>query len=159
MTELLSIDEAQRRILERVRALPAEPVALELAAGRVLAEPGRAAVDLPPFASSAMDGFALRSADTPATLPVADRIAAGRPAERELQQGEAMAIATGGAVPAGADAVVPIEDVVDRADSVEVPKAVPGGANVRPVGGDVRAGDVVVPAGERLGPAQLGALA
>jgi molybdopterin molybdotransferase len=71
----------------------------------VLAEPARAAVDLPPFASSAMDGFAVRSADTPGTLIVVDRIAAGRPAGQALAAGEAMGIATGGVVPDGADAV------------------------------------------------------
>ena len=82
MAELLTIEEAQRLILERVRPLPAERVRLESAAGRVLAEPATALVDLPPFANSAMDGFALRAADTPGTLPVVERIAAGRPAER-----------------------------------------------------------------------------
>ena len=71
-------------------------------------------VDLPPFASSAMDGFALRAADTPGTLPVAFRIAAGRPATRGLAPGEAMGIATGGVVPDGADAVIPIEYVVQH---------------------------------------------
>ena len=91
------MEEAQRLVLERVQALPAERVPIETAAGRVLAEPASAVVDLPPFASSAMDGFALRAADTPGTLPVVARIAAGRPAQRELRAGEAMAIATGGA--------------------------------------------------------------
>ena len=79
MRELLTIDEALARILEQVRPLSAEPVALERAAGRVLAEPARALVDLPPFASSAMDGYALRAEDTPGTLPIAARVAAGRP--------------------------------------------------------------------------------
>jgi molybdopterin molybdotransferase len=157
--ELLSMQEAQRRILERVRRLPSEVVPIERAAGRVLAEDARASVDLPPFPSSAMDGFALRAEDTPATLPVAARIAAGRPAPRPLAPGQAMAIATGGVVPAGADAVVPIERVVQQDNEVDVPVAVSPGANVRPVGGDVRAGEVVVSAGIRLGPAQLGALA
>ena len=74
-------------------------------------QPARAVVDLPPFASSAMDGFAVRAADTPGRLPVVARIAAGRPAARPLAPGEAMGIATGGVVPEGADAVVPIERV------------------------------------------------
>lgn len=156
---LLSIDEAQERILERVRPLPAEPVPLELAAGRVLAEPTRALVDLPPFASSAMDGFAVRAADTPGTLPIAARIAAGRPAPRALRSGEAMAIATGGVVPDGADAVIPVEYVVTHGNSTEVAEPVAVGANIRPRGGDVRKGAVVVDAGVRVGPAQLGALA
>jgi molybdopterin molybdotransferase len=142
-----------------VRSLPAERVPLDAAAGRVLAEAGLAAVDLPPFASSAMDGFALRAADTPGTLPVVARIAAGRPAERELRAGEAMAIATGGAVPEGADAVIPIEYVVENDNDIELAEPVAPAANVRPRGGDVRAGESVAGAGSRLGPAQLGALA
>src|SRR5215207_3788877 len=99
---LLSMEEAQRLILERVRALEAEPVVLDSAAGRVLAEPATSRVDLPPFDSSAMDGFAVRSCDTPGRLPVRERIAAGQPAGSSLEPGEAMGIATGGAVPGGA---------------------------------------------------------
>ena len=153
------MDEAQRLILERVRPLPAQRVSIEAAAGRVLAEPAAAVVDLPPFASSAMDGFALHASDTPGTLPVVARIAAGRPAERELREGEAMGIATGGVIPAGADAVIPIEYVVDHDNSIEIADPVGPGANVRPRGGDVRAGETVAEAGVLLGPAQLGALA
>ena len=120
MAELLTMEEAQRLILERVRPLPAERVPIEAAAGRVLAEPAGAVVDLPPFASSAMDGFALRASETPGTLPVVARIAAGRPAERELREGEAMAIATGGVIPEGADAVIPLEYVVEHDNSIEI---------------------------------------
>jgi molybdopterin molybdotransferase len=159
VAELLTMEEAQRLILERARPLPAERVPIEAAGGRVLAEPAAAVVDLPPFASSAMDGFALRASDTPGTLPVVARIAAGRPAERELREGEAMAIATGGVVPEGADAVIPIEYVVEHDNSLEIADPVPAGANVRPRGGDVRAGETVAAAGVLLGPAQLGALA
>ena len=159
MAPLLSLEDAQRRILERVVRLPAERVLLEQAAGRVLAEPATAQVDLPPFDSSAMDGFAVRSENTPGRLPVVARIAAGRPAPRELRDGEAMAIATGGAVPEGADAVIPIEDVVEDDNEVEIGGRVEIGANVRPRGGDLRAGDVVAASGGVLGAAQLGALA
>src|SRR5213592_3020248 len=109
---LISIEEAQRLVLSRVERLPVETVPITEAGGRVLAEPGRAAVDLPPFDSSAMDGFALRAADSPGRLPVSFRIAAGSPAPRPIEPGEAMGIATGGAVPAGADAVIPFEYVV-----------------------------------------------
>jgi molybdopterin molybdotransferase len=159
VAELPSIEEAQRMILERVRPLAAEVVRLEEAAGRVLAEPARAVVDLPPFDSSAMDGFALRSADSPGRLGVVAGIAAGRPASRALEPGEAMAISTGGVVPEGADAVIPIEYVVERDNDVEIGEAVAPAANVRPRGGDIRAGDVVVEAGVRLDAARLGALA
>src|SRR3954470_1516135 len=112
MDDLLTIDAALAAVLEHVAVLPAEAVAIEAAAGRVLAEDARAAVDLPPFPSSAMDGFAVRVADVPGKLPVAAPIAAGRPAGRALAPGEAMAISTGGVAPEGADAVVPIERVV-----------------------------------------------
>jgi molybdopterin molybdotransferase len=157
--DLLSMDEALRLVLERVRPLAAESVPLSEAAGRVLAEPAVASIDLPPFDSSAMDGFAVRAADTPGELPVTFRIAAGRPSPHPLSAGEAMGIATGAAVPAGADAVIPVEYVVDHDNTVAIERPVEPGASVRPRGGDARRGDVVVPAGERLGPAQLGALA
>jgi molybdopterin molybdotransferase len=153
------VDDAQAAILARCSPLGTETVPIEGAAGRVIAEDALAAVDLPPFPSSAMDGFALRSADVPGTLVVAARIAAGSPADRALAGGEAMAISTGGVVPEGADAVAPIEVVTDNGDTVDVPDTIAAGAHVRPRGGDVRAGDLVVPAGVRLGATQLGALA
>jgi molybdopterin molybdotransferase len=159
LAPLLSLEEAQSRILDHVVPLPVEEVLLAAAAGRILAEAATARVDLPPFDASAMDGFALRSGDTPGRLPVGERIAAGRPASRALSAGEAMGIATGAAVPEGADAVIPLEYVVDRDNEIEVAEHVEVGTNIRPRGGDLRAGDVVVPAGRRLGPAQLGALA
>jgi molybdopterin molybdotransferase len=155
---LVSIDEAQQLILECVPRLPQESVAVEEAAGRVLAEPAASTIDLPPFDSSAMDGFALRAEDTPGTLPVPFRIAAGAPAKRGLEPGEAMGIATGGAVPAGADAVIPLEYVVDNDNTVEIQGRVAPGANIRPAGGDLRQGELVVAAGVRLGGAQVAAL-
>jgi len=157
--ELVSIQEAQGLVLARAEPLPTETVSIDEAGGRVLAEPGRAAVDLPPFDSSAMDGFALRAADSPGRLPVVFRIAAGSPAPRPLEPGEAMGIATGGVVPAGADAVIPFEYVVENDNTIELSEPVGVGASIRSSGGDVRRGEVVVDAGTRLGPAQLGALA
>jgi molybdopterin molybdotransferase len=159
VADLLSIDEALERVLARVRPLDGEPVAIEAAAGRVLAEDARARVDLPPFASSAMDGYAVRAADTPGRLPIVARVAAGAPAERALAPGEAMAIATGGVVPEGADAVVPVEYVVVHDNEVEIPEGGRAGAHIRPRGGDVGEGTVVVRAGTRLRTPQLGALA
>jgi molybdopterin molybdotransferase len=159
MADLLSLDEARSRVLERVVPLASEEVVIAAAAGRVLASDARAAIDLPPFPSSAMDGYAVRSEDTPGTLPIAARIAAGSPASRELRVGEAMAIATGGVVPDGADAVIPIEYVVQHDNRVEIGKPAASGENVRPRGSDARAHDVVVPSGTYLGPAQIAALA
>src|SRR6478609_5622675 len=156
---LISIDEALRLVLERVERLPTETVRLDAALGRVLAEDGAATVDLPPFDSSAMDGFALRSADTPGQLPVVHRIAAGSPAPRALETGEAMGIATGGVVPAGADAVIPFEYVVDSDNTVAIESLVEAGANVRPAGGDIRVGETVVETGTHLEARHLAALA
>jgi molybdopterin molybdotransferase len=157
--ELLTLEAAQALVLERVRPLAAERVPLEEAAGRVLAETATARVDLPPFPSSAMDGYAVRSSDTPGTLPVVARIAAGLPASRPLAPGEAMGIATGGVVPDGADAVVQHELVVEKDNVTTVHEPVARGANIRPIGRDVAAGGAVVPAGTRLGAPQIGALA
>ena len=159
MADLLSVEEALARVLGRVSPLASEIVPLDEARGRFLAEPAVARVDLPPFRSSAMDGFALRSADVPGTLAVVGRVAAGRPASRELGSGEAMAIATGGVVPEYADAVVPIERVVVRDNRVEVPEAVGIGDNIRPPGGDVRSGAEALVAGTTLTPSRIAALA
>ena len=162
MAELISVAEAQRLVLERAKPLEAERVPIERATGRVLAESAAAAVDLPPFPSSAMDGYALRSVDTasaPVVLPIVERIAAGSPASRPLAAGEAMGIATGGAVPEGADAVVPLEIVEETEEGLAVASPVTAGANVREPGGDVRAGETVLEPGVVLGPGQVGALA
>jgi molybdopterin molybdotransferase len=160
VTGLLSIDEARRLVLEHAQPLESEAVALEQAARRVLAEAARASTDLPPFASSAMDGYAVRAQETPGRLRVAGgEAAAGRPVGRALAAGEAIAIATGGVVPEGADAVAPIEIVVTQDNALEINASIEPGENVRPRGGDARSGDVVVERGTRLGPAQLGALA
>ena len=157
--QLLSLEAAQALVLERVRPLDAERVRLEAAGGRVLAETATALVDLPPFPSSAMDGYALRSADTPGTLPVVARIAAGSPVGRPLAAGEAMGISTGGVVPDGADAVIQHEAVVENDNVITISSSVADGANIRPVGRDVAAGGAVISAGTRLGAAQIGALA
>jgi molybdopterin molybdotransferase len=157
--ELLSVEDALERILERARPLPGGAVSITDAAGRVLAEPAHATVDLPPFPSSAMDGFAVRAADTPGSLAVAFRVPAGSPSTEVLPEAAAAGIATGGAVPDGADTVVPVEHVVETDGRVEIPEAAAAGAHIRPRGGDVERGGLVVEAGTRLGAAQIGALA
>src|SRR3954447_24196415 len=157
--DLLTFERAQALVLERAVPLDPEAVPLAAAGARVTAAPVLAAVDLPPFPSSAMDGYAVRSAGLPGRLPVVARIAAGRPADRPLGAGEAMEISTGGVVPDGCDAVVPVERVVQYDNEVEIAESVVPGANVRPRGGDVTAGTEVVSGGVRLGPAQIGAVA
>ena len=159
MAGLLTVEEAQALVLARAQPLGAEQVAVADAAGRVTAQVATAAVDLPPFASSAMDGFAIRAGDAPGNLTVVGRAAAGEPSGLTLGPGEAIEISTGGVVPRGADAVIPIEYVVRHDNRIEIADGLAPGAHIRPRGGDVAAGEPVVPAGVRLGPAQLGALA
>src|SRR5262249_42151607 len=149
--------DALRLVLDRVRPLAPEEVPVASAAGRVLAEPPVAAIDLPPFPSSAMDGFAVRPADTPGRLRIVGESAPGRPRAGGVEPGEAVLISTGGVVPEGLT-VVPVEVTARSGDHVEVPQTAEG-AHVRPVGGDVRAGSEVVPAGMRLAAPQLAALA
>lgn len=159
MASLLTLEEAQELVLERVRPLATEPVPIGAAIRRVVAEDVQARVDLPPFASSAMDGFAVRSADLPGTLRIVGEAAAGRPYEERLEPGCAVAISTGAVVPADADAVVPVERVVQSANTVEISEAARTGAHVRPRGGDVASGEVVMRAGTMLTPARLAAVA
>jgi molybdopterin molybdotransferase len=159
MQVLLSVDDALERVLSRVRPTPTEVVALEAAAGRPLAADAKAAVDLPPFPSSAMDGYAVRAADAPGPLRVAAAVAAGHPVDVALGPLEAFGIATGGVVPEGADAVVPLELATHDGGTVSVPAGTRVGANVRARGGDVRAGSTVVPAGVVLTAGRLAALA
>ena len=137
MPPLLSIDEALARVLARVRPLESEPVPVAEAAGRVLAEDVAARSTCRRFRAPRWTASRSGPADVPGELPVVFRIAAGRPAERPLEAGEAMEISTGGTVPAGADAVVPIENVVENDNSVQVPDPVAAGAHIRPIGGDV----------------------
>jgi len=125
----------------------------------VLAEPALAAVDLPPFPSSAMDGYAVRSAEVPGSLPVVGEAAAGSPFGRTLAPGEAARISTGGVVPEGADAVVPVELTDGGTETVLVREGIEPSAHVRERGGDVRAGATVLEPGVLLGPAQVGGLA
>jgi molybdopterin molybdotransferase len=119
----------------------------------------RALVDLPPFASSAMDGFAVRAADLPGKLRVVGESAAGRPFAARVEPGCAVSISTGAVVPEDCDAVVPVENVVQCDNDIEIAHPVDPAAHIRPRGGDVSAGEVVVTAGLRLTPARLAAAA
>ena len=159
MADLLTVGDALTRIVETATPLGVEMIPVTSAAGRVLREPAIATVDLPPFPSSAMDGFAVRSTEVPGVLPIAFRVPAGTPPPGPLSAGSAAGISTGGTVPEGADAVVPVELVEDRGTHVAIEAAASEGQHVRPRGGDVRAGAVVAEPGTWVGPAQLGALA
>ncbi|MDF2979261.1 MAG: molybdopterin molybdenumtransferase [Actinomycetospora sp.] len=153
------VDEHAAAVAALFTPMPAETVALDGALGRVLAEDLASPVALPPFANSAMDGYAVRSADlgeVPVALPVAADIPAGRTDGPPLAAGTAHRIMTGAPLPAGADAVVPVEWTDAGTEQVRVDRAVAAGQNVRGAGEDVTAGTVVLPAGTLLGPAQVG---
>lgn len=149
--KLLSVEDARARMLAEIEQLSAETVPLARSLGRVLAEDVAAVRDQPPFAASAMDGYAVRSADGSATLTVVGESAAGHGYTGALQPGEAVRIFTGAAMPTAADAVVIQEDVQREGDQVTVPAA-EAGANVRPAGGDFRAGQALLAAGQRMDP-------
>ena len=159
MAELISIQEARERVLAAVRPLAAEDVPLDRALGRVLAEGVTSTVDVPPFRSSAMDGYAV-APGPPAELEVIGEARAGHPAAVALGPRSAVRISTGAALPAGADAVVPVERADDAAGNgrVRVPEMRPG-ENVRYPGEDVPAGTLVLRAGAVVGPAELGVAA
>jgi molybdopterin molybdotransferase len=163
---MLTVDEARARVLDAVTLLNVEDVMISDALGCVLAHDQHAPHPLPRFANSAMDGYAVRgsdaeaaSADAPVTLEVVGEVRAGDPGTVRVEDGTAARIMTGGALPPGADAVVPVEEV-DEADSgVVVKAATPPGRNVRPAGDDVAAGDLLVGAGVELGPGEIALLA
>jgi molybdopterin molybdotransferase len=156
---LISIDEARERVLAAVRPLGAEDVPLTRALGRVLAADVTSTLSVPPFASSAMDGYAV-AAGPEAELEVIGESRAGHPAGVTVRPGVAVRISTGAAVPEGADAVVPVENAGAAAANgrVRVP-AIGRGENVRYPGEDVPAGTRVLAAGTELGPAALGVAA
>lgn len=149
-----SIAEASARIQALIARLPAEDVALDEADGRILAGPIVAARALPGFDHAAMDGFAVRAAELPATVPVVGAVAAGARAPAALGAGTAVRIMTGAPLPPGADAVVMFEDARDAGATVELPVTAVG-SHVRRVGEDVAIGDEVIAAGTRLGPGEL----
>jgi len=156
---VLTPAEALAQILERAPRLDAEEAAVSPAlAGRVLAADVRAAVSLPPFATSAMDGYAVRAEELgDGPLPIAFRLAAGD-APRPLPAGAAAGIATGAPMPPGADAVVPVEDAEEAGNELRAGRPQPG-AHIRAAGGDVESGRVVAAAGRVLTPALLAAVA
>lgn len=144
------VDEARALIVGSLTPLPTERVALRDLAGRVVGAPVIAPHDLPRHANSAMDGYAIDSA-TPSPWPLSAHILAGDdPAP--LKPGSAAAIATGGVVPDGADAVIPLERVREEQDLITALEPVAPGAHIRPAGADARAGDVVLEPGLRLSP-------
>jgi molybdopterin molybdotransferase len=164
--KLIEIEDARQAVLDRVSPLPVEEVPLASALGRVLGEDVASSDAVPGFDNSAMDGFAVRAADTgdasaesPARLALVGESRAGAPAERRLEAGEAIAISTGAMVPEGADAVVRREDTSSSDGAVDVLVAVEPGRDIRRAGEDIARGDRVLEARTQIGPAELGVLA
>ena len=154
----LSVDEALDRILDGVAPTPAEPVAIEAAHRRTLAEPLAALLTQPPFDASAMDGYAVRAADVaklPATLAVIGEAAAGHPFSGSVAAGQAVRIFTGAPLPAGADAIVIQENTQRDGAKVTVREGSIDTGHVRPRGFDFREGETLLAAGRRLGPREV----
>jgi len=182
---MISVEEALERVLSYVHRLEPEEQPIADALGQVLAEDAQAGFDIPPFDNTAMDGYAVRAADTngasessPVRLRVIGELAAGYVFEGEVTPGTAVRIMTGAPVPRGADAIVPFEETDETStgsagsaaghrfgafakasSDVGVLKAARPGANIRRAGEDVRRGAVVMQEGAALGPAQIGVLA
>ena len=171
---LLSVDQARERILSHFQPVTTETLPLAGCSNRVLAQDIAATSDLPPFNNSSMDGFAVRGADvvdaatdSPRNLRVVADIPAGSYPTISLGPGEAARIMTGAPVPEGADAVIPVEDTnfdnrdagTPAPDEVQIFKSARSGANVRPRGMDLRAGEIVLNKGRVLKPQDLGLLA
>jgi molybdopterin molybdotransferase len=158
---LLGVDAALALIEARIApVVDKEVVKLSEAAGRILARDVVAAIDVPPYANSAVDGFAVAHADLSpdreTILPFAGRAAAGHPLGRAAARGEAIRIFTGAPMPQGTDTVMMQEDCVVEAGRVRLKPGIKKGANRRFAGEDVAAGSVALPAGHRLKPADLG---
>ncbi|MGQ0826556.1 MAG: molybdopterin molybdotransferase MoeA [Actinomycetota bacterium] len=159
---MISLEEARTRILAAVQPLPARPHSRPDARGLVLAETIHAGEPVPPFANTAMDGYAVRAADTegaPVRLHVVGELPAGRPPTTPVGPGEAIRIMTGAPVPDGADAIVMVERTQPEGDKVLVREAARRGDHIRAAGGDVQPGAVVFEPGTVLTPAHLGVLA
>ena len=152
--KLLPVDDARAAMLAEIAVMPAEIVPLARSIGRVLAEDVAAVRDQPPFAASAMDGWAMRGADTPGDLRIVGESAAGHGYEGSVGAGEAVRIFTGAALPDGCDAIVIQEDAQREGDSVRVPR-VAAGHYVRPAGGDFKAGAALLARGQRIDPWRL----
>jgi molybdenum cofactor synthesis domain-containing protein len=160
---MISLDDARQRVLDGVFPLAPREVACERTAGLVVARDVVASENVPPFANTAVDGYAVHAADVhevPCELRVVGTLGAGDATEWSLQRGEALRIMTGAVMPAGADAVVMVEDTSPLDDNlVRITRSVPSGTSVRPIADDVRAGETVFAAGTELSAAGAGVLA
>jgi molybdopterin molybdotransferase len=157
--QLISVEDAQRIVLEHIHPLPRVRVSLADALGLVLAEDAIATENMPPFAAAGVDGFAIRAAEGKSTRTYLGEQMAGSISGLEVAPGAAVRITTGAPVPPGADAIVMVEVAEEQNGRVLVHQAVGQGDGIRPIGQDIEAGATVLRAGTTLGPAEIGLLA
>ena len=150
---------ALETVLNHTPVLGTETALLAEAAGRVLARPLRASSDMPPFASSSVDGYAVLSSDTTSERRVLAEVTAGHSGDMVVEPGTAVRIMTGAPVALGADAVVMVEYTEETSGGVVLKRPVKAGENIRPAGQDLKSGQLVLPEGTVLGPAEIGLLA
>lgn len=155
--KLIDHHEAGRLVVENTKRLPVEHTPLEKAQGLALVEDLKARFDSPPFDNSAVDGYAVRSADAEEgrTFEVVDEAPAGRPASKSVGEGEAIKIFTGGVIPEGSDAVVMVENTTGWGEEFGLKKTAAAGQNIRRSGEDVREGDVILPTGTEIGAPEI----
>ncbi|HOD36017.1 MAG TPA: molybdopterin molybdotransferase MoeA [Syntrophales bacterium] len=163
---MISVDKALEQILGAIHTLGLEKVPILDALGRVLGQDVTSDRDIPPLPNSAMDGYALRFEDTrgasrekPAVLTVVDDVRAGRISKKTIRRGHAVRIMTGAPIPKGADAVTRVEDTEKDGDRVRVFAPAKKGLDIRPAGEDVKKGELVIPKGKVIRPAEVGMLA
>jgi molybdopterin molybdotransferase len=162
----LSIEAARERIIDRLQPLPPVARPLSSSLGLTLSDEIDAPIDLPRYTNSAMDGFAVRSRDTasatvatPVVLAVAGELEAGDAWSKAVQRRETVRIATGAAVPADCDAVIPTERVTEVNDAILVTEPIEPGRNIRPQGEDIHSGSTAIHAGTTLRPQEIALLA
>ena len=166
LRQMVSVDEALELVLDAVAPLGVERIPILLAGGRVIAETIASSRDIPAFANSAMDGYAVRAADleaagesSPVRLRVLETVGAGQMPARTLAAGDAVRTMTGAPLAAGADAIVPVERTRSAGQDVEILARAETGAFVRPRGEDLKSGELVISSGRALSPADIGMLA
>jgi molybdopterin molybdotransferase len=166
MYPMLSVEQAVDRVLAGLAPLETETIPILSALGRILAQDISADYDIPPHPNTAMDGYAIRSADTtkaskqnPIKLRIIGQVAAGYVSDQSVRPGTAIRIMTGAPMPSGADAVVRFERTRLDGQDIEITQPVPVGDEVRNAGEDVRKGEVVLKKGRRLKPQDIGMLA
>jgi molybdopterin molybdotransferase len=157
MADLIAIADARRQVVDAIDPLGSERIPVTDALDRVLAAPVLASTDVPPFPASAMDGYAVQAGPRGRELAVIGESRAGTPSERRVEDGEAIRISTGAAIPAGATGVIPQEEVEVRDGAIVLAADVAAGAHVRPAGEVMPAGTPVVASAVKIGPAELAA--